>query len=141
MASNGFNTGPGINKISLLDASARARDPYTRDSLQQTLSFMGCKSRHAFKVAQRCFDALDQLGGRTTRFAYQLRGRFPRAALRDAHFEGSRAELTRAQFASLVAWALADYKYSKPDQMHDMDIACRLDPSSLINTPRVFLTK
>ena len=116
---------PPVAKICVLDGGTALRDPYTRESLQQTLSFMGCKSRHAYKVAFRCFDVLDQLSGKSTRVNYQLRGRFPRAALRDAAFDGGRAQLTRAQFMALVAWALADYKYSKPDQMHDMEIACR----------------
>lgn len=118
-----------VNLISVseieIEAAAPA-EPYTRESLGQTLSFMGCKQRHAFKVSQRVFDTLALIGGPApARVQSQLRGRFPRGQLRGAIFKGDTAFLTRSQLFAIVAWALAEYRYTKPDQMDDLAIACR----------------
>lgn len=106
--------------------SAAPTEPYTRESLGQTLSFMGCKQRHAFKVSQRVFDTLALVGGpAAARVQSQLRGRFPRGQLRGAIYKGETAFLTRPQLYAIVAWALAEYRYTKPDQVDDLAIACR----------------
>lgn len=119
-----------VNTIAVSEVEAASvAEPYTRGSLGQTLSFMGCKQRHAFKVSQRVFDTLTLLGGpAAARVQSQLRGRFPRGALRGAIYRGETACLTRSQLHAIVGWALAEYRYTKPDQLDDLAIACRRAP-------------
>ena len=126
-------------EASVSDAGTPPQDPYTRESLAQTLSLMGCKSRHAFKVSTRVFDTLEQMSGRSSRTSCQLRGRFPRGVLRGVQFEGAQARLTRPQFTALIAWALAEYKYASERQVIDIDIACRYASFCSISLTRIFL--
>ena len=115
--------------------SGSERAVYTRDSLASALRLMGTKPRHSVKVAARVFDALDALsrsspaGGGHSPAAASPRGllhRLPRAAARQVVFGHNRsAVLPRPQFDSLVAWALADFQYTKPDQLDVLRLACR----------------
>lgn len=119
----------------VVESATTPTEPYTRESLGQTLSFMGCKQRHAFKVAQRVFDTLALIGGpAAARVQSQLRGRFPRGQLRGAIYKGDTAFLTRSQLFAIVGWALAEYRYTKPDQMDDLAIACRRGSRAHLST-------
>ena len=111
------------------------RAVYTRESLASALRLMGTKPRHSVKVAARVFDALDALsrtspaGGGHSPATASPRGllyRLPRAAARQVVFGPNRAAvLPRPQFDALVAWALADFQYTKPDQVDVLRLACR----------------
>lgn len=103
---------------------------YTRDTLASMLRLMGAKPRHSLKVAARVFDALDALSRQPHALvpggnARSLPHRLPRAATRAVVFAGNSARLPRPQFDALVAWALAEFQYAKPDQADDLRLACR----------------
>ena len=115
---------------------AKSRTLYTRDTLASALCLMGAKPRHSLKVAARVFDTLGLLarrlqlpggpGGATaTAGLRMLPHRLPRPVVRAATFVDGAAELPRPQFEALVAWALAEYQYAKPDQLDDLRLACR----------------
>jgi hypothetical protein len=105
------------------------RTLYTRESLASVLCLMGAKPRHSTKVAARVFDALSTLCRRAQLDAgggaRALPQRLPRPVVRTATFAGAAASLPRPQFEALVAWALAEYQYAKPDQLEDLRLACR----------------
>ena len=118
------------------EAGAQSRTLYTRDTLASALCLMGAKPRHSLKVAARVFDTLGVLarrlqlpvgsGGATaTAGLRMLPHRLPRPVVRAATFGDGAAELPRPQFEALVAWALAEYQYAKPDQLEDLRLACR----------------
>ena len=118
------------------DAGAQSRTLYTRDTLASALCLMGAKPRHSLKVAARVFDTLGVLarrlqlpggaGGATAAAGMRLLPhRLPRPVVRVATFVDGAAELPRPQFEALVAWALAEYQYAKPDQLEDLRLACR----------------
>lgn len=108
---------------------------YTRESLASTLRLMGTKPRHSVKVAARVFDALEALArtahastGSASQSSASPRGllhRVPRAAARRVLFSQHGAVLPRPQFDALVAWALADFQYTRPDQVDVLQLACR----------------
>jgi hypothetical protein len=106
-----------------------SRTLYTRESLASALCLMGAKPRHSTKVAARVFDALSALCRRTQLDAgggaRALPHRLPRPVVRTTTFAGAAASLPRPQFEALVAWALAEYQYAKPDQLEDLRLACR----------------
>jgi hypothetical protein len=117
-------------------APCEGRTLYTRDTLASALCLMGAKPRHSLKVAARVFDTLGVLarrlqlpaGGGSAAATAGLRvlpHRLPRPVVRAATFAGGAAELPRPQFEALVAWALAEYQYAKPDQLEDLRLACR----------------
>jgi len=118
------------------EAGAQSRTLYTRDTLASALCLMGAKPRHSLKVAARVFDTLGVLarrlqlpggqGGATATVGLRmLPHRLPRPVVRAATFVDGAAELPRPQFEALVAWALAEYQYAKPDQLEDLRLACR----------------
>jgi hypothetical protein len=104
---------------------------YTRDTLACALCLMGAKPRHSLKVAARVFDALTMLarrtldGGTGPSGSRVLPHRLPRPVVRSVSFAGDAASLPRPHFEALVAWALAEYQYAKPDQLEDLRLACR----------------
>jgi hypothetical protein len=113
-------------------AAAQRGTLYTRDTLASALCLMGAKPRHSLKVAARVFDALGLLarraaleGGACPSGLRSLPHRLPRPVARTATFAGSAASLPRPHFEALVAWALAEYQYAKPDQVEDLRLACR----------------
>ena len=128
------------------DGEAQQRTLYTRDTLASALCLMGAKPRHSLKVAARVFDTLGVLarrlqlpggagGAGATAGLRVLPHRLPRPVVRAASFTGAAAELPRPQFEALVAWALAEYQYAKPDQLEDLRLACRR-AKRLARTPR-----
>ena len=117
------------------ESAVQRRTLYTRDTLASALCLMGAKPRHSLKVAARVFDTLGVLarrmqlpgGGGAVAPAGRrvLPNRLPRPVVRAATFSDGSAELPRPQFEALVAWALAEYQYAKPDQLEDLRLACR----------------
>jgi hypothetical protein len=108
--------------------SEAAQHLYTRETLASTLCLMGAKPRHSVKVAARVFEVLSALSRRNTAGPGSSRApphRLPRLVAREVVFEGSSALLPRPHFEALVAWALAEYSYSKADQADDLRLACR----------------
>ena len=126
----------GEDSSTACEAGAQSRTLYTRDTLASALCLMGAKPRHSLKVAARVFDTLGVLarrlqlpggvGGATATAGLRvLPHRLPRPVVRAASFVDGAAELPRPQFEALVAWALAEYQYAKPDQLEDLRLACR----------------
>lgn len=119
---------PAAEGHSALSSNAAAQHLYTRETLASTLCLMGAKPRHSVKVAGRAFEVLAALSRRTTAGPGSSRApphRLPRLVVREVVFEGSAALLLRPQFEALMVWALAEYSYSKADQVEDLRLACR----------------
>lgn len=119
---------------------------YTRPVLQSTLQFMGCKSRHSFKISRKVFDVMRynrSIDGITpSSDASEIRSESSHEMVgqnlieetverrSSKQFEMYKRQATvvvaRKTFLSVVCDALSLYKYVGPNQMADLLLACRI---------------
>lgn len=99
---------------------------YTRSVLQSTLQLMGCKARHAFKIAQTVFEVMRREYSDFNLHHDNEYDETTNTKTFELYKRRTTVVVSRHLFLDVVCKALSDYKYLSPTQKPDLILACRI---------------